>query len=219
MVQAIIFDMDGVIVDTEYVDFQFQQEFIKSISKFPDQLTHEDFSSLVSKSYRNLTSSIKQLSQTELSLDQIASQLQSHAHEALQKVSYADLFRTDILKIIAYSKKHDIKLAVASSSRKDHILEVLEDCGIVDQFDHIVSGEDFEESKPHPAIYQFALERLQVSAGDAIAVEDSYYGIQAAKSAGIPVIAYHEERMLVDQSHADYKRKNMTEIFELIKSL
>lgn len=130
-------------------------------------------------------------------------------HEALQKVSYADLFRTDILKIIAYSKKHDIKLAVASSSRKDHILEVLEDCGIVDQTDHIVSGEDFEESKPHPAIYQFALERLQVSAGDAIAVEDSYYGIQAAKSAGIPVIAYHEERMLVDQSHADYTKEKI----------
>lgn len=39
MVQAIIFDMDGVIVDTEYVDFQFQQEFIKSISKFPDHDT------------------------------------------------------------------------------------------------------------------------------------------------------------------------------------
>ncbi len=67
---------------------------------------------------------------------------------------------------------------MASSSPLTHIENILSTCGIKQDFDLIVSGEMFSASKPNPEIYQYT---LQVSAQNAIAIEDSYYGILAAK--------------------------------------
>ncbi|SUN77062.1 phosphatase [Streptococcus massiliensis] len=141
------------------------------------------------------------------------------AEQKYFQLDYRPLFREKIVDILDYAKEQGIKLAVASSSREEHILEVLRACGIRDYFDVIVSGENFSESKPNPAIYQAALRSLNVAANQAVAIEDSSYGILAAKSANLTVIAYEETRMLVDQSLADYKGKDMGEILALIKNL
>lgn len=90
-------------------------------------------------------------------------------------------------------------------------------CGIIERFDAIVSGEVFAESKPHPEIYQHTMSLLNVSPDNCVAIEDSYYGIEAATTAGISVIAYEEIRLGVDQSQAKAKGKNMTAILEIIK--
>lgn len=217
MLEAIIFDMDGVIVDTEYVDFQLQSQMIRSIAKNPERLTHADFSSLVGRSYGDLVEAIKDLSQTDLSLEEIEERLEQVAEQKYFQMDYATLFRKDMIQILDFAKERGIKLAVASSSRKAHILEVLQACGIESYFDLVVSGEDFEESKPNPAIYQAVLESLGVAADQALAIEDSTYGILAAKRAGLTVLAYEEKRMLVDQSLADYQGRDMLEIFKLIQ--
>ena len=214
---CLIFDVDGVIVDTEYLDYQLQQEFIRTISPDKQRLESLDFSELVGKSYANLHQSIKHLSQTDLSLEEIAVQLERFATERYQHVDYQKLFRPDILEVISFAKKMNWKLAVASSSRKKHILEVLRACEIDHVFDLIVSGEDFAESKPNPAIYQSVLEKLAIQAADALTIEDSFYGIQAAKSAGIAVIAYEEKRMPIDQSAADWSGKDMRDILEILQ--
>ena len=198
MLKAIVFDMDGVIVDTEYVDFQLQSELVKKIAKKPERLTHADFSRLVGRSYENLLEAIKAISQTDLSLVGIEQRLNEIAEQKYFQLDYRPLFREKIVDILDYAKEQGIKLAVASSSREEHILEVLRACGIRDYFDVIVSGENFSESKPNPAIYQAALRSLNVAANQAVAIEDSSYGILAAKSANLTVIAYEETRMLVD---------------------
>ena len=219
MLEAIIFDMDGVIVDTEYIDFQLQSEMIKSIAKQPDSLTHADFSNLVGRSYQDLLKVIKKISQTDLSFSEIEEKLEQIAENRYSLLDYNLLFRKDITAILEFAKEREIKLAVASSSLKSHILQVLRTCAIENYFDLVVSGEDFASSKPDPAIYLAAIDRLGVLASRAVAVEDSSYGILAAKDAGIKVIAYEETRMLVDQSLADYRGKDMKEIFQVIQNL
>lgn len=134
-------------------------------------------------------------------------------------MDYRTIFRSDIKQIIEFAKAHRIKLAVASSSALSHISNILTVCGIKDDFDLIVTGDDFARSKPDPAIYRHTLDSLGVSAEHAVAVEDSYYGMLAAKGAGVTVIGYEEKRMIVDQSLADYMGKDMTEILALIKWL
>ncbi|OOF81765.1 HAD family hydrolase [Rodentibacter caecimuris] len=134
-------------------------------------------------------------------------------------VDYLSIFRSDIQKIIDFAKQHHIKLAVASSSGLEHIQNILTKCDIIQHFDFIVSGEQFERNKPDPTIYRYTLEKLGVQAKNAVAIEDSFFGIQAAKYAGIPVIAYEEKRILIDQSEADYCGKDMSEILTIIQKL
>lgn len=103
-------------------------------------------------------------------------------------MNYRELFREDIIKILDFSVENGIKLALASSSKYKHIIEILESCGIRGYFDVIVSGENFMESKPNPEIYRATLNELSVQAEQCIAIEDSYSGIEASTSAGIATI-------------------------------
>ena len=67
-----------------------------------------------------------------------------------------------------------------------------------------MSGKQFRESKPDPEIYLYTLSRLGLPAEDCLVVEDSVYGIQAAKAAGLTVAAVRDQRFSFDQSAADY---------------
>ena len=110
-------------------------------------------------------------------------------------------------------------MAVASSSHLVHIQNILTQCDIIQYFDLIVSGEQFQRSKLDPTIYRYTLEKLGAPAKNAVAIEDSFFGIQAAKAAGISVIAYEEKRMHIDQSNADYCGKNMNDILAITRQL
>ena len=77
-------------------------------------------------------------------------------------------------------------MAVASSSHLAQIQNILTQCDIIQYFDLIVSGEQFERSKPDPTIYRHTLEKLGAQAKNAVAIEDSFFGIQAAKALAFP---------------------------------
>ncbi|HFC9130009.1 TPA: HAD family hydrolase, partial [Enterococcus faecium] len=84
-----------------------------------------------------------------------------------------------------------IKVALASSSPKKEINEMLMQNTLMSYFDFIISGEDLSKSKPHPEIYQIAIAALDCD--HYIAVEDSPVGIQAAKSAGLYTLALKQD--------------------------
>lgn len=162
---------------------------------------------------------VKKLSGSSLSLEEIKQRYFDFFKQLFATVDYLSIFRGDIHKIIDFAKQHGIKLAVVSISHLAHIQNILTQCDIIQYFDLIVSGEQFERSKPDPTIYRYTLEKLGVQAKNAVAIEDSFFGIQAAKAAGISVIAYEEKRMYIDQSNADYCGKNMNDILAIIRQL
>ncbi|MBA2796072.1 HAD family hydrolase [Streptococcus porcinus] len=219
MLEAIIFDMDGVIVDTEYLDFQLQSDYIRSIAVDPLFLGHEDFSELVGRSGQDLLKRIRRLTQTQVTDQDITFALEKISEKKYKAETVKDLFRQDILKINLFAKENQMKLAVASSTSKKYIIQVLEACGILKDFDLIVSGEDFQESKPNPAIYRHVLKELQLEAKNTIVIEDSPSGIMAAKAAGIRVIAFEEKRLQIDQAAADDVLEDMNAIFERIVNM
>ncbi|OOF53944.1 phosphatase [Rodentibacter genomosp. 2] len=219
MLQAIIFDMDGVIVDTEFLEYNLQAKFIESIKEHDRTLTLSERSEMVGKGVSEIPEIVKKLTSSSLPLKEIKRRYFDFFNQLFSEVDYLSIFRSDIQKIIDFAKQHHIKLAVASSSRLEHIQNILTKCDIIQHFDFIVSGEQFERSKPDPTIYRYTLKKLDVQAKNAVAIEDSFFGIQAAKSASIPVIAYEEKRMLIDQSKADYCGKDMIEISNIIQKL
>ncbi|MGL4696401.1 HAD family hydrolase [Enterococcus larvae] len=214
--QAIIFDMDGVIVDTEFLDFKIQKEFIAQENGGVSKDDQTDYSSLVGRSYDDLYRTMQTFIYQEHSLESLKEKFQVFNAERYQALDYQELFRSDIKAILEEAKQEGRLLAVASSSEYEHILEVLEACGIASYFDVIYSGEFVKESKPNPEIYRNTLTKLGVSPERSLAIEDSSHGIKAAKRAGIQTIAYREIRMNIDQSEADYLGENMLEIRKII---
>ena len=130
---------------------------------------------------------------------------------------YATIRNPGVPETLAALKQQGWRLALASSSPKDNIVQVLEQCGIKDCFELLVSGEDFHQSKPDPAIYLHAIDELGLPAEDCIAVEDSDYGITAAKRAGLTVIAKREERFNFTQEGADYLVDEIPGILDVVK--
>ncbi|WP_321383891.1 HAD family phosphatase [uncultured Enterococcus sp.] len=214
--QAIIFDMDGVIVDTEFLDYQFQKEFIARENGAVSNDEAVDYSALVGRSYDDLYRTMQTFLNKEYSLEELKQAFIGFNEERYHSLDYPALFRKDIKAILEEAKQQNRLLAVASSSEYAHIIEVLEACGIEKYFDVIYSGEFVKESKPNPEIYRKTLEKLGVTPENALAIEDSSYGIRAAKEAGIQTIAYKETRMAIDQSEADYLGEDMYEIRAII---
>lgn len=219
MLKAIIFDMDGVIVDTEYLEYSAQGQFIEQIKEHQQPITKEEHSQVVGLCLNEIPAVIKKLAKSQLPLEEVQTRYFEFFQNTFQHVDFLSIFRSDINAIIHFAKAHGIKLAVASSSQLSHIENILTQCGIKQAFDVIVSGLQFERSKPDPTIYHYTCQQLGVKPQEAVAIEDSYYGMLAAKRAGLRVIGYEETRMIVDQSLADYMGKNMLEILAVLEKL
>jgi HAD superfamily hydrolase (TIGR01509 family) len=133
-----------------------------------------------------------------------------------------DLYLIDgVLPLIQELHAHKIQLILASSSAHVTIQRVFNRFKLHQYFNHIVSGEDFPQSKPHPAIFLKAQELSNHEKNECIVIEDSTNGILAAKAAGIYCIGYDSPNSkLQNYEKADFVIKNFDEInLELIKSL
>ena len=107
-------------------------------------------------------------------------------------------------KLLKYLKENHYKIALASSSSERLIDKALTTSGIIDYFDLITSGNSFKQSKPHPEIYLYVIEKLHITKKEALIIEDSTPGIQVAINAGIDVIAVKDDRFSIDQSQANH---------------
>lgn len=219
MLQAIIFDMDGVIVDTEYAIQQAQTVFLQELNERSEDISEEDFASCVGTSHKDMPALLKRITGSSLPAEELADRHNAFYDDFFERVDYLSIFRSDIKQIIEYAKEQGIKLAVASSSGLEHIHNILTQCGIIQDFDQIISGHQFEQSKPNPEIYLHTMKLLGVDPQYSVAIEDSSAGISAAKSAGMTVIGYQEPRLRIDQSKADYLGRDMLDILRIIKDL
>lgn len=112
-----------------------------------------------------------------------------------------------------------VTVAIASSSSRHAIDRMLSECELAPYVDFRVSGEDFERSKPDPAIYLSALERLDLPVESVVAVEDSTVGIQAAAAAGLRVVARRDARYNFDQTPATWVVGDLLEAYDVIVRL
>ncbi|MFD2246717.1 HAD family hydrolase [Pontibacter ruber] len=185
MSKYVIFDMDGVLVDSEPIHMELEKILFKNLSIDVPTSLHHTFVGMAPKKVwatlieqYNLTHTIEELFAIE------------------KETKYTELQRRDILCIpavddlLANLKAHGYQLSVASSSPKNIINLVLEKLGFAGYFDFIVSSEDVKEGKPAPDIFLEVAQRYQVPAHEFIVVEDSSNGVKGAKEAGMKCIGY-----------------------------
>lgn len=213
MIKAVIFDMDGVIVDTEPVYYERLHEFFKYNNIHPEI---EELNKIVGSSSVDTWDAIQRIWGKELDKNQYEA-----AYDEFYKdmpIDFRKIVDQDITFVLDWLTKENYKIALASSSSHSNILEVLEQCNIKHYFHSILSGEMFKQSKPHPEIYLKTAETLEVKPEECLVIEDSTYGIRAGKAAGMYVLAKEDNRFNFNQGLADGKIQRLNQIITELKN-
>lgn len=184
MISCVIFDMDGVIIDSEPIYFEVEQQLFREVGL---ELTREEHSKYVGRS--DLWYSVKEKYQLDIDPEEISSK---------EKSRYLDIISTSfdgdpiegVSELIKELHEKGIDLVLASSSEMKNIELVLTKFELLDYFDLRISGADLPTSKPHPEIFEKAAKLAETSSQHCLVIEDSANGVQAAKAANMKCVGY-----------------------------
>lgn len=218
--EAVIFDMDGVLVGTEPENQRHVREF------FEDRglaLTKEATDDLVGCTGTYFVERIndwwartphKRADEQNLSAAQAMDR-----HFAAITYDYPALLNPGVRETLDGLAERGILCAVASSTERAGIVRALEPCGILDKFAFVLSGEDFEHGKPAPDIYLAAAAKLEADPANCIAVEDSDRGIAAGIAAGMRVAVKRELRFGFVQEGGSWYLDRIDELLRIVDGL
>ena len=212
--KAVIFDMDGVIVDSEPIYMQIFYELFKAHKQ---DVTLDDIYTVIGTSTEKTWEILGNFWDPVLDMDTISNHY--HEFEPTLEFVYEDLIFPHMRYLLKRLKEEDILIGLASASSRVTIDNVITDTKIKDAFHSTISGDEVPASKPSPDVYLETMKRLGVKPENTIVIEDSPSGIKAGKSAGATVIAIKDHRFGLDQSQADHHVKDLMEAYNLIMTL
>ena len=180
---AVIFDLDGLLADTEIISLKVYQELLKD---FGIPFTEETYSREYS-GHREEENVQRFLDTYDLpwNFDQTLEKVYELEAQILAK---GVNLKKGAKNLLAFLQREGIPIALATSSVESRARMILDSNGILSLFDHLVFAKDVKRSKPYPDIFLKACSDLNVLPESCLVLEDSEAGIEAASRAGISVI-------------------------------
>lgn len=214
MKKAFIFDMDGVIVDSENAWIPYEEKFLKNLV---GEKIYTKIGDTVGMGVRMI---YQRATECGLNLDRetFYKKYDEQAEIIYKKAKITNNINT----LVNFLISKNIKLGLVSSSRKTWVDMVLPQLSFKDKFEIIISLCDREDlqSKPYPDGYLEAMKKLNVKPEETIILEDSNTGIQSAKASGAYVISFSENLVPgYKQIKADAHAKNMMEVISIVKKI
>jgi beta-phosphoglucomutase len=199
--QAVIFDMDGVLIDSEPIHYEIENMLFAKLGIFVPEEVHQsylgtaaDFMYSDLKSRFRLSETIKEL----LELDE------AFRCDYFNRLTIIRL-NEGVLNLLNEIKLAGLKLAVATSSSSEIVKILMNKCEITSFFDAIVTTSEAGKSKPEPDVYLLAAQKISVAPENCIVFEDSPNGLCAAKSAGMYCVVIQTNSVNVNElSSADF---------------
>lgn len=201
MYNAVIFDMDGVIFDSEKkvvecwqeIAAKYQIEDIETACRVCLGLNREATKKIFLERYGS-----------DFPYDDYKNEMSALFHERYKDGRLP--MKPGVEELLQYLKAQQKRIALASSTRSEIVTRELSDAGIISYFDVVIGGDVVKRSKPEPDIFLRACEALKIEPENAYGIEDSYNGIRALAAAGIRAI------MVPDMVQASGEMQNLSEI-------
>ncbi|MDP0308190.1 HAD-IA family hydrolase [Glaesserella parasuis] len=188
MIEAVIFDMDGTLIDSQPIWYQASTEFFQQ-NQFP--VTLAEMMTLTGSPIGTLVDYVLQkYGEKEKSRTQLIEELMAYV---VGKVLEAKPLMPNVKDVLSTLKQWGIKIAVASASPRNMLQGIVDSCGIAEYFDYLAFAEELEYNKPHPAVYLHAAKQLGVPTSACFAVEDSVLGMISGKAASMKTVVIPEK--------------------------
>ena len=215
-IKAVLFDMDGVIFDTEkaYLD-----TWTKVFNKYGYEMKKEIYISVMGTGRKNVKKTFLDIFGENIPIEEMYIEKDKMLAEIIDKGMVA--LKDGAEEILSYLKENGYKTALATSAKRIRAAKQVNMAGLDKYFDVIVTGDDITKGKPDPEIFLKAANKLGVLPEECIVVEDSPAGIQAAFNGQMYGI-HVEDLKKADETIKKYcykNYKNLNEIQEYIKSL
>ena len=215
-IKAVIFDMDGVLIDSEPL---WRKAMIEGFASIGVLITEED----CKKTTGNRLKEVVEYWFEKLDiLDFLPTEIEHRIINTLVKlIKNEGKAISGVIEVINFCNNKNIKIGLATSSSNQLMEAVLEKLNLKNTFKSSISAENMEYGKPHPEVFLSCASQLQISPLECIVIEDSINGVIAAKAAFMSVIALPEHDNINNHkfSIADYKLNNMQEVLKLFKTI
>lgn len=185
MLKAIIFDMDGVIIDSEP---QHEKAALRVFSRYGLDVDEKYHAKYIGSSTRKMAEETIAQFQLSVSTEQLLEELNHEKKVVLQEEGYQPL--PGIVDLIKKLYREGIRLAIASSSSPSEIEHAAKALGVKKYFDKFISSAHVQNPKPAPDTFLKALKELGVSPKETVIIEDSCNGCLAAKAAKTACVGY-----------------------------
>ena len=180
---AVIFDMDGVIFDSERLVLVCWE---KVSEKYGIQGIEEVFMPCIGTNAEKTKEVVLDHYGQDFPFEEFRKEASVLFHEDVNRNGLP--VKKGVRELLEYLKEREIPTAVASSTRLEVVTGELKQAGLYEYFKAVMGGDQLKRSKPEPDIYLMTCEKLGVNPGQAYAIEDSYNGIRSSYSAGMKPI-------------------------------
>lgn len=216
MIKAIIFDMDGLMIDSERVTFECYQERLKDMNLTMDE---EFYKTLLGKPIKGIYQRFYDVYGNDFPIDNVIQDVHQLMAERFETEGVP--VKKGLVELLHYLKDNNYKTIVATSSNRDRVDKILAQAKITEFFDDSICGDEVTKGKPNPEVFLKSCQKLDVNVDEAIVLEDSEAGIQASYDANIKVICIPDMKYPEKQYEEKTFKilKDLTEVTAYLKSL
>ena len=216
MIKAIIFDMDGLMIDSERVTFECYQERLKDMNLTMDE---EFYKTLLGKPIKGIYQRFYDVYGNDFPIQNVIQDVHQLMAERFETEGVP--VKKGLVELLHYLKDNNYKTIVATSSHRDRVDKILSQAKITEFFDDSICGDEVTKGKPNPEVFLKSCQKLGVNVDEAIVLEDSEAGIQASYDANIKVICIPDMKYPEKQYEEKTFKilKDLTEVTVYLKSL
>lgn len=208
MIKAVIFDMDGLMIDSERVTFEGYQHIL---SKKGKTITEDFYITLLGKPIKGIFQRFYDVYGNDFPIESVITDVHQYMAERFETEGVP--LKTGLVELLKYCREKGYRTIVATSSNRNRVDKILKSADIEKYFDDSICGDEVTKGKPDPEVFLKSCMKLGVNTDEAVVLEDSEAGIQASYAAGIKVICVPDMK----QPEPEYAQKTFMIVTDLNK--